>query len=353
MAMLWWQLGKVYQNNDQQEALQWLKNALNYLPEQENLQEDILNIYWIRANNAYQKRRYQDCISYLEEALDLKYDFTETVRYNIADIHYSLGNAYYALKDFPKAIYNYQHAIESDNGHFYAYGNLGNVYFAQQKFTNALEEYNQSINLEDGDAVMYYNRANTYEALHNYPASLADFAHTIALDATFARAYLNSGHVYAVKHRHVEAIAQYKQAYEIDPTDIQIAWIWHWATFTKTLIDEYDLQVLSEIAALDEQHYVAYLCRGISLWVKQRESATARRELELAQALEPEEWDAYFWQGIFSASLTQTKEAEELIDKALKLGLPPSLLTPLYWLEMSQPQFFRHYVKPLLTYHHW
>lgn len=334
-AITWWQLGKVYQNNDEQEALQWYEKALSRLSWQDDLREDILNIYWMRANSAYQKEKYKDCISFLQEAL--------TIKYNFADAYYSLGNTYYALKDYQRAIFNYQYAIEFDNSHFYAYVNLGNAYFARKEHEIAIKEYNQSIKFEGRDATTYYDRANAYAALHDYSASLRDFEQTIALDTNFANAYLNSGHIYSLQQEDAKATTLYKQAYDLKPEDIQIAWTVHWATFTRTPIDEKGLQRLEEIAALDEQHYVAYLCRGIALWIRHRELTAARRELEQAQALEPEEWDPYFWQGMFFASLAQTEEAKEKIDKALKLDLPPLLLTPLYWLETEQPEFFRDY----------
>jgi len=37
-----------------------------------------------------------------------------------------------------------------------------------------------------------------------------------------------------------------------------------------------------------------------------------------------------------------------LIEKSLTAGLPPQLLTPLYWLEKDLPDLFVKYVKPLL-----
>ncbi len=348
MAILWWQLGKTYQNHDAQEALRWCKKAFEVLSEQDNLQEDILTIYWMRANGAYQKGRYKECSVFLQEALDFKYTFTETVKYNFADFHYSLGNTYYAQKNYRQAICQYQYAIETDHSHFYAYVNLGNVYFAQQEYHKAIEEYDQSIRLEVNDATLYYNRANAYAALPDYAASLRDFTQAIALDPTYAKAYLNRGHVYSLQRDRNLARAQYKQAYEIMPGDIQIAWNWHWANFTKTLVDEEILLVLAAVAALDERHAIAHLCRGIALWIRERDSTNARSELERAQTLEPEECDVYFWQGMFFASLAQTSEATEAIDEALKRNLPPVFLTPLHWLETEQPAFFGQYASLLL-----
>jgi len=37
-----------------------------------------------------------------------------------------------------------------------------------------------------------------------------------------------------------------------------------------------------------------------------------------------------------------------MIEQALSVGLPPMLLTPLYWLEKDRPDFFEKYAKALL-----
>ena len=66
----------------------------------------------------------------------------------------------------------------------------------------------------------------------------------------------------------------------------------------------------------------------------------------------PENGYPFFWKGILSAYYTtphNTKEAIESIQQALVLGLPPILLTPLYWLEHDRPKWFSHYARPLLN----
>jgi hypothetical protein len=41
-------------------------------------------------------------------------------------------------------------------------------------------------------------------------------------------------------------------------------------------------------------------------------------------------------------------EAIQAIEKSLEVGLPPVLLTPLYWLEKDRPEVFVSYAQPLL-----
>jgi len=343
-ALLWWRLGKVYQQYDEQEALVWYKKALERLPEQQDLRAEIFTIHWIRASNAYQEERYQDCITFLEDAL--------RDGCNIADAYYGQGNAYYALRNYPQAICHYQYATLYNSSHLYAHVNLGNTYFTQKNYRIAIQVYDQAIKLDDRDAASYYNRANAYVALHDYPAALRDFEYTIQIDARHAYAYLNSGHVYNMLQEYGRAVTRYEHAHELKPQDILIEWAFYWAKTTKNLLDEQDAKKLTAIAALDEQHYQAFLCRSIVHWMKHPEADGVRSALEQIDTLEAEEEDISFWLGMFLALLGRYEEAREKVDKAQEQGLPPLFLRPLYWLETQQGDFFQQYARPLLTYHH-
>ncbi len=105
---------------------------------------------------------------------------------------------------------------------------------------------------------------------------------------------------------------------------------------------------LESIVAVDPQHYVAHLCRGVALWLNEA-FELALAEVEQAIALQPESWDAYFWRSMAYVSLGWDSEAQAVLDKALALGLPPVLLAPLRWLEQARPDFYQQYAVPLLS----
>jgi hypothetical protein len=76
------------------------------------------------------------------------------------------------------------------------------------------------------------------------------------------------------------------------------------------------------------------------------------RVLEQAITQNPGEYDAYFWKGMLLAyyyqGQTHAETAKALVEQALTLGMPPVLLTPLYWLEIDKPDFFVKCAEPLL-----
>ena len=72
-------------------------------------------------------------------------------------------------------------------------------------------------------------------------------------------------------------------------------------------------------------------------------------DLEQSVTLKPDEWDAYFWQGMNLAQLGRDEEAIESIEQALKLDLPPDLLSPLRWLEQERSEFYQKHAVPLMN----
>ena len=89
--------------------------------------------------------------------------------------------------------------------------------------------------------------------------------------------------------------------------------------------------------------------RGIALGLrgKLKDSLSV---LDTAISMDSDEYHAYFWKGMLSAYFYRGRhqQAIEAIEKALELGMPPILLTPLYWLEKDVPEFFMQHAKSLL-----
>ncbi|HLZ62373.1 MAG TPA: hypothetical protein VKR06_35965, partial [Ktedonosporobacter sp.] len=55
---------------------------------------------------------------------------------------------------------------------------------------------------------------------------------------------------------------------------------------------------------------------------------------------------AYYHHGPTHVDITK-----QAIEQAIEVGLPPILLTPLYWLEEDAPDVFAQYAKSLLQKH--
>ena len=103
---------------------------------------------------------------------------------------------------------------------------------------------------------------------------------------------------------------------------------------------------LEALGEADPEDYVAYVCRGVALWIR-GDYEGALTELELAIPLELKE-DAYFWKGIVCAYLGRDEEAAAALKQALDWGVPALLLAPLLWLKEDRADFYERYVVGLL-----
>ena len=104
---------------------------------------------------------------------------------------------------------------------------------------------------------------------------------------------------------------------------------------------------LEQIASFDTRDE-AYICWGVAQLIR-GDSKAALAELQKSSALDSENWDGYFWQGIILAKLREREAAIVSLNKALELDLPPILLLPLRWLEQDAPDFYEQYAKELLA----
>ena len=262
-----------------------------------------------------------------------------------------------------------------------AFNNSGIEHATFERYPQAIDHYSRAIKLDPNFAAAYHNRGLAHAAINKYDEAIADYTQAIAFDPTYALAYYNRGETYTKLRQFELADADYSQAIQIDPTlvynsrvldylklyqilyttkhhdlvfhynaeDIYAAWVWLWGNMGKQRVNETTLAQLKNIAQIDVEYYVAYICRGISLALSNK-LKEGLKELETAIQLEPEQSDAYFWKGILCAYFYRGRFqiAMEALQKAVEVGLLPVLLTPLYWLEADMPDFFEQYAKPLL-----
>ena len=143
------------------------------------------------------------------------------------------------------------------------------------------------------------------------------------------------------------AHADFTKASSLATNDVNTAWMVIYTSLQKIRPGKDTAADLEHIAMRDLQSYAAQICRGVALGLNDK-LYEGLAELEQALQRNPSLEDAYFWKGMFHAYLGQDSIAAEAINRALEAGLPPILLTPLYWLEQDRPQFYLKYASPLL-----
>lgn len=339
-GVLYWKRAECYRVQDRHKAAYCYQEAVRRIERSVLLREEAAYELLYIALDYCDYKNYAKGLETIEEALKIKFDFAEA--------YYTRGNIYHEINTYKKALIEYQYAVIYDEYHIPAHINLGNTYLILKRYQDAIEQYSKTLVLETDSALLYNNRASAYMSMGLYQEALADYCQVINLQPELAEAYTNRGTIYAHLHEYEAALIDYNTGYKLSPQSVQIAWMAVWANLQGPETLESDK--IDALIHLEPDHYLAHVCRGISLALQQGEVAIALEAMELAIQKEPEEYDHYFWKGMIYALLRQeTVKAQEAFEKALARGLPPLLLKPWYWLQTITPQFFEAYAAPLLA----
>ncbi|MBI4672838.1 MAG: tetratricopeptide repeat protein, partial [Chloroflexi bacterium] len=85
----------------------------------------------------------------------------------------------------PRAQQVLSDAINLDPQFAAAFNNRGNAYYYLKEYTKAIADYDRALALDPQDAVAYYNRGNAYYALTEYAQAIADYDRALALDPQY------------------------------------------------------------------------------------------------------------------------------------------------------------------------
>lgn len=271
----------------------------------DSLTQEQTEVLLEQALDLYDLQLYRECLALLDQVLPLERDN--------AHIYYCRGNTRYELRDYRGAAAEYLWALRQAPYFAEAAANLGNAYHNLKQYEKSLLAHKRAAHLAPNDGDIFYNCANTLAAVGRLSEAALAFSTSIQLKPTFASGYLNRGNTLSRLGRHEEALADYRQAVTLSPDDSNIAWTVAWAHFGKEALTE-----------------------------------TVVQELGCISCLAPDEWDPHFWTGVVAALQGELQAAQQAIEKALEVGLPPLLLAPLYWLKLTRADFFEQYACGLL-----
>ncbi len=292
-----------------------------------------------QALDLFDQQQYTDALTLLGQALPLEPDR--------AHIYYARGNTRAEMKEYRRAAAEYLLALRCAPYHFEASLNLGCAYEALGWYEKSLAQYQHALSLAPENAIAHYNLGGIYHTLGRLPLALAALNTAIELDPAFGGCYLNRANVLSRLGQHEEALADYRRALSLEPDDSNTAWTATWAQFGREGLTSAQVVELERISRLDSTHYTSTCCLAV-LALHRADTQAARLYLEQAVKMEPEQWDPHFWIGIVAAMSGEIEVARHAIERSLELGLPPLLLTPLFWLHAARASSFEQYARDLL-----
>ncbi len=304
----------------------------------ENETQKVEDLYQA-AEELYDQQRFGECLNLLDQALQIN-------RSN-AYLYHVKGDTLYEMKAYWGAATSYVRALRNAPDLAAAAMNLGNTYYLLKQYEKSLKQYDHVAQLIVDNGHISYNRGNTLAGAGMLLEAVESYSRSIELLPDFAGSYLNRANTLARLMRNQEALADYRHALALAPEDSNIAWTMAWAYFGKEFLTDIDVRDLERIARIDPGHYTSALCLAVSA-LQGSDMPGALYHLERAVQLEKDEWDPHFWTGFLSAMQGETEIARQAIETALDMGLPPLLLTPLYWLQSLRPEFFEQYAEKLL-----
>lgn len=239
---------------------------------------------------------------------------------------------------------------------------LAHIYELQGKYEQAEAFYQQALQVEQQKlepeparvrsllralAQLYWRQGRYAEAEPLYQPLLHASEQQLAVHPNEVESYLDRGYTYLRLKKRDSACTDFAKYASLRPGNVNAAWMVVYASLGKQHPGVGIAERLEEIVELDPQCHEAYVCRGVALGLRGKPQE-GLAELERALLLNAQSEDAWFWKGMMCMYLGQSIDALESIEQALRAGLPPILLTPIFWLEQERPQFYQEYAEPLL-----
>jgi tetratricopeptide (TPR) repeat protein/anion-transporting ArsA/GET3 family ATPase len=268
-------------------------------------------------------------------------------------IYRKRGFAYKRLGEYQKALQDYDRAIELYPTYARGYSNRGSAYRSLGEYEQAIADYSEALKYRPNYTWAYTGRGQTYSLCKDYARALQDFKRAIEIEPGYQWAYFWRGMTHLWLRERAQAHADLVHCATLSPGDARAGWMQLWCDMDTSRPAADLIERLADVAAQEPQSFWASLCRCLELCLcSYFEAALAL--LDDTNRLKPEDsynyaWHIYFWQGMTYVALERYPEASTCIEKALTVGMPPLLLSPLRWFEEQRPEFYQTEVAPLLT----
>jgi tetratricopeptide (TPR) repeat protein len=107
--------------------------------------------------------------------------------------HNNRGVAYLRQKKFDKAVEDFDKTLKIESKFSSGYHNRGMAYSGKGRHDKAIEEFSKVIEMNPSSPVLYKDRGTAYRKLGEYELALKDFEKAIELDKKFAPGYAALG----------------------------------------------------------------------------------------------------------------------------------------------------------------
>ena len=134
-------------------------------------------------------------------------------------IHYLLGLNYYRLREYPKAVEEFQRVLQLSPDYELATFQLGLAYARTGDFDQAIQALKHALELDGTNFSAAYNLGAAYLKKQMVPEAAAAFRQSITTYPEYATAHRALGELLLYQGQVDEAVAELRRAAELEPRD--------------------------------------------------------------------------------------------------------------------------------------
>ena len=209
-------------------------------------------------------------------------------------ISYFAGEQFYREGSFDKALAEYTTSINRNGEFIEAYISRGNTWVKMREYRRAIEDYNKAIRIDSGRAELFNYRgfARTGLAAGNSQASrrelnlaIEDFTRAIAINRNYVDALINRSHAYFQTGNYDKVIEDCDLILRLEPSNAVI-WNRRGSAWYAKEDDDKAIRDFSEAIRLNPNYDVAWYNRG-NAWYSKGEPDKALADINRCIALNP------------------------------------------------------------------
>jgi tetratricopeptide (TPR) repeat protein len=129
----------------------------------------------------------------------------------------NLGNIYGKLKQYPKAIEYFKKALQANPNYAPAHYNLAKALHLVKKPQEAIEHYRKAVKFNPNFEEAFYNLASLALQLGRVDEAVENFNTFLYMQPRHAMAHFQLGNAFSMRGRFEEAIAQFQETVELQP----------------------------------------------------------------------------------------------------------------------------------------
>ena len=192
------------------------------------------------------------------------------------------GVFYRLEKEYPKALNDFNQAIQLNPNEPMFYSNRGNIYFDLGKDVQALQDYEICLQLEPDNQNALANKGAILGKQGKYDQAISLITQAMETDPNFHTAYVNRAIIYSQMNQRVKAKKDFQTALKFQPFKHEV---WNALAIEHQYLSEFDSSLIALDQAIElSPEGVYFLNRGISLRLL-KDQPGANLDFDQAQSL--------------------------------------------------------------------